>query len=303
MNSPDRQLLIACRRLRCSTVWFLLSLLAISLPASASLFKTPEQDAAGKFEDGDYTAAASEFSDNYRRGVALYRAGRYKDAGEAFASVKREDVKADALYNLGNTRYKQGDYPGAIDAYQQSLKLRVNDEDTLHNLGLAKKMVELSTTEEITEEKKDQPKEKQESEKKKSEDQKKESEQKKSEDQKKESEQKKSEDQKKESEEKKSGDQKKESEEKKSGDQKKESEEKKSGDQKKESEEKKSGDQKKESEEKKSGDQQKESEEKKSGDQESEGESGKKDQESKGESEKQDSEGTSGKQDKESEGT
>jgi Ca-activated chloride channel family protein len=110
--------------LRCSTVWFLLALLVVPLTAGASLFKTPEQDAAGKFGDGDYAAAASEFSDNYRRGVALYRAGRYKDAGEAFASVEREEVKADALYNLGNTRFKQSDYPGAIEAYQQSLKLR-----------------------------------------------------------------------------------------------------------------------------------------------------------------------------------
>ena len=141
--------------LRLGTLWLLLAALGVPMTACAALFKTPEQEAAKNYEEGDFAAAASGFSDAYRRGVALYRAGRYKDAGEAFASVKREDVKADALYNLGNTRFKQSDYPGAIEAYEQSLTLRANDEDTLHNLGLAKKMVEETKTEEMVEEKKD----------------------------------------------------------------------------------------------------------------------------------------------------
>ena len=113
-----------------ASVLFILLLAAGFHPgAAASWFKTQEQEAVQKFEQGDYSAAASEFSDSYRRGVALYRAGRYTDAGEAFESVEREDVKADALYNLGNTRYKRSDYEGAVDAYEQSLRLRADDED------------------------------------------------------------------------------------------------------------------------------------------------------------------------------
>ena len=120
--------------------------------ADASWFRTAEQQAADRFDDGDYSEAAEGFSDDYRRGVALYRAGRYTEAGEAFEEVEREEVRADALYNLGNTRYKLSDFEGAVDAYEDSLALRANDEDTLHNLTLAKRMLEQSTTEEMPEE-------------------------------------------------------------------------------------------------------------------------------------------------------
>jgi Ca-activated chloride channel family protein len=123
-----------------------------STVVNAALFRNPEQVAAQKFEQGDYSEAAAEFSDAYRRGISLYRAGRYTEAGEAFASVEREEVKADALYNLGNTLYKRSDYTGAVDAYTASLELRSRDEDTLHNLALAKKMLEQTLTEEVEEE-------------------------------------------------------------------------------------------------------------------------------------------------------
>ena len=118
----------------------------------AAWFKNPEQQAVQKFEQGEYSDAADEFTDAYRRGVALYRAGRYTDAGEAFESVERVEVKADALYNLGNTRYKRSDYEGSVEAYEASLALRASDADTLHNLSLAKRMLEQSLTEELQEE-------------------------------------------------------------------------------------------------------------------------------------------------------
>ena len=120
--------------------------------ANASWFRNAEQDAAQKYHEGEYVDAAKDFTDTYRRGVALYRAGRYTDAGEAFEKVEREDIKPDALYNLGNSRYKRSDYEGAVDAYQAALTLRPKDEDTLHNMGLAKKMLEQTTTEELQEE-------------------------------------------------------------------------------------------------------------------------------------------------------
>ncbi|MGB5306087.1 MAG: tetratricopeptide repeat protein, partial [Gammaproteobacteria bacterium] len=137
-------------------VWLL-----ISAGAEAAWFKTPEQVAADKFTQGDYSDAADSFSDTYRRGVALYRAGRFTDAGEAFAKVERKEVKADALYNLGNTRFKRSDYTGAIEAYEESLTLRPKDEDTLHNLALARKIVDESGIETPEEEEEEQPEEEQ----------------------------------------------------------------------------------------------------------------------------------------------
>ena len=130
----------------------LVALSTVITAVDASWFRNTEQDATKKYHAGEYNEAASGFTDTYRRGVALYRAGRYTEAGESFASVRREDIKPDALYNLGNTYYKRGDYESAVDAYMDALALRPNDEDTLHNLSLAKKMLEQSLTEEMPEE-------------------------------------------------------------------------------------------------------------------------------------------------------
>mgnify|MGYP002064489524 CR=1 FL=1 len=144
-------------RSRSSLVYWVLGLTAVGALAVCVLrddctLLTPDQRAFRHYEAEDYEAAAEEFSDPMWRGVALYRAGRYTEASEAFEGVERDEVKADALYNLGNTRYKLSDFDGAVDAYEESLAMRADDEDTLHNLTLAKRMLEQSLTEEIPEE-------------------------------------------------------------------------------------------------------------------------------------------------------
>ena len=72
------------------------------------LFDNQEQQAGKLFQRGDYEAAADSFTDSYRRGVAQYRAGQYGQAAESFNRVQRENVKTDALYNLGNSRFQDG---------------------------------------------------------------------------------------------------------------------------------------------------------------------------------------------------
>ncbi|MEN8207008.1 MAG: tetratricopeptide repeat protein, partial [Pseudomonadota bacterium] len=248
----------------CIRACLLCACLLLNTQANAEWFRTPEQAAVDNFEQGNYDDAAAGFTDTYRRGVALYRAGRYTEAGAALASVEREEVKADALYNLGNSHYKRSDYEGAVNAYEAALKLRPNDEDTLHNFALAKQMVEQSLTETLQDDETEEPAE-EESEEKSEEESKEESE-----------EEQESEDS--------SGEQEQESEES-SGEQEQESEES-SGEQEQESEES-SGEQEQESEES-SGEQQQESEES-SGEQEQESE------ESSGEQE-QESEESSGEQ-------
>ncbi|MGD8312406.1 MAG: tetratricopeptide repeat protein, partial [Gammaproteobacteria bacterium] len=223
-------------------------LLGLTATADAGWFKTPEQEAVEKFEQGEYREAAEDFSDEYRRGVALYRAGKYTEAGDAFQNVTREEVKADALYNLGNSRFKRSDYEGAIEAYEQALELRADDEDTLNNLALAKSLLgEVEEEEVIEEEPESEPEEQQEEQQQESEEQ--------------------QEEQQQESEEQ-SGEQEQESEEQ-SGEQEQESEEQ-SGEQEQESEEQ-SGEQEQESEEQ-SGEQEQEEESEGSGDQEQESE-------------------------------
>ena len=62
--------------------------LGVALGVSASWFENSEQAANRIFQQGDYAQAAAEFDDPFRRGVALYRAGRYADAAEAFDKVE-----------------------------------------------------------------------------------------------------------------------------------------------------------------------------------------------------------------------
>jgi tetratricopeptide (TPR) repeat protein len=78
----------------------------------------------------------------FNAGDALYRLERDEDATAAFGSIaaRREaprDLRADALYNLGNTRLRARDYGQAVEAYRRALALAPGDEDARHNLVIA----------------------------------------------------------------------------------------------------------------------------------------------------------------------
>ncbi len=60
------------------------------------------------------SAAAKVFSDPYWRGVALYRAGEFAQAVEAFEA-------AGASYNRGNALVRLGEYAAALEAYDLAL--------------------------------------------------------------------------------------------------------------------------------------------------------------------------------------
>ena len=84
----------------------LLLLLALMLPAvaGAGWLKTSEQEAFETYQAGDFEAAAEAFSDPYRQGVSLYRAGRLDEAEDAFEKADQGTHSKSARYNLGNTR-------------------------------------------------------------------------------------------------------------------------------------------------------------------------------------------------------
>jgi len=70
----------------------------------------------------------------------FYKTGKYDDAQaryEALAADPRSPVAAAARYNLGNTLFQKQDYPGAIRAYRDALRLVPGDADTRHNLEMA----------------------------------------------------------------------------------------------------------------------------------------------------------------------
>ena len=112
--------------------------LILATVGHASLFRNDEQTALAEYKAGDYEAAARGFSDDFRRGVALYRAGRFSEAETAFSHVERSSVHTAALYNLGNARFMQGDFAGAINAYEQVLNTAPEHDDAHYNLSLAR---------------------------------------------------------------------------------------------------------------------------------------------------------------------
>ncbi|MCB1734668.1 MAG: tetratricopeptide repeat protein [Gammaproteobacteria bacterium] len=117
---------------------FFLSLCLCMQQASAGWFQRDDQIAAQALENGQPERAAKLFKDDYRRGVAQYRAGQYRDAEHSFAAAQQDPARTaihdDALFNQANSAFQLGNYAGAIRAYETLLKRDANHADARHNL-------------------------------------------------------------------------------------------------------------------------------------------------------------------------
>lgn len=117
--------------------WLMLLALALwpAMPGAAQastwsdLWRRPDQQAATALQQGDAKRAEQLARDPALRGAAAYRAGDYAAAGNQLRPLPGTD----AQYNLGNALAKQGDYQGALDAYDRSLKADPTNADALAN--------------------------------------------------------------------------------------------------------------------------------------------------------------------------
>jgi Ca-activated chloride channel homolog len=117
--------------------WLMLFALAClpALPGNAQastwsdLWRRPDQQAAAALQQGDAKRAQQLAHDPAWRGAAAYRAGDYATAGNNLRPLPGTD----AQYNLGNALAKQGDYRGALDAYDRALKADPNNADARAN--------------------------------------------------------------------------------------------------------------------------------------------------------------------------
>jgi Ca-activated chloride channel homolog len=120
-------------------------LLAIRLltPATAEaagfldLWLTPDQQGRLAFEQGDFEKAADHFRDPVWKGVALYRAGRFQDALDAFAAIDT----AESWYNQGNTLLHLGKFKEAVDAYHKAIEKRKDWPDAQADLIIAERLL------------------------------------------------------------------------------------------------------------------------------------------------------------------
>jgi tetratricopeptide (TPR) repeat protein len=83
------------------------------------------------------SAAAQTAMDEFERGNAFYREGKFDQAAVAYETILKQGTASPAVYfNLGNSYYRLGKTAPAILAYERALRLRPNDPDIKHNLDL-----------------------------------------------------------------------------------------------------------------------------------------------------------------------
>jgi len=86
------------------------------------------------------------FTASYNLADAIYKQERFEESSLLFEGLidnaKTKDEKAKLYHNLGNSLFKQQKLKESIQAYKDALKNNPKDEETRHNLALAKKMLQ-----------------------------------------------------------------------------------------------------------------------------------------------------------------
>ncbi len=82
----------------------------------------------------------------FNLGNALYKQGNFAEAEKAFGQVaadtSRMDQVAQSYYNTGNALFKQRKLEQALEAYKNALRLNPNDQEAKFNLAYTKKLLE-----------------------------------------------------------------------------------------------------------------------------------------------------------------
>lgn len=127
-------------RLRCYLLvgLIVLPVRAFALDASG-WWKTPDQRGVELLQSGDAKAASEVFKQPGWRGISHYRDGNYADAQTEFS---RADG-LDSVYNEGTAAAHVGDYPTALEKFQEVIKADPDHEDAQHNLEITKQLIDL----------------------------------------------------------------------------------------------------------------------------------------------------------------
>ncbi len=135
-----------------STSYFqVLCLLGLLLPASSAQAFTylDTREAIKAYNKRDYADSLArfqqlqtEFPDDpgarFNLASAQYQTGKYEEAAKGFEEVinRSQDaaLKQKALYNLGNTAFRQGNLQASADYYRKALDLKPADAEAKQNL-------------------------------------------------------------------------------------------------------------------------------------------------------------------------
>jgi Ca-activated chloride channel family protein len=171
---PRRRASAATALKRAAAVLTLVALAAVHAHADAKdevLLRPKRLTNAGRREyaQGDHPQSLKTFEDaarlrpqdarlRFNLADALYKNGKYDEAEPLFRALgadPKSPVAAESRFNLGNTLFQKKDYPGAVQAYVDSLRARPNDEDTRRNLEMALRAIEQQKQQQKPDPKKD----------------------------------------------------------------------------------------------------------------------------------------------------
>lgn len=107
-----------------------------------NLFLTPDQRGEWLMDRAQYDKAAQSFLDPMQRGVALFRAGRFKEAAALFGGLDTPE----AAYDQGNALVMLGKYDQAVIRYDRALVLRPGWTDAQANREIARLRAERMKT-------------------------------------------------------------------------------------------------------------------------------------------------------------
>lgn len=131
-------------------VAMLIACLRLGAPAPAEaadiadMWLTADQQGRLAFEQGDFAAAAKHFKDPMWKGVALYRAGRFEDAVDSFATVDT----AESWFDQGNVLLHLGRFEDAVAAYGKALEKRAGWPEASADLAVAERLLKQKQQEE-----------------------------------------------------------------------------------------------------------------------------------------------------------
>jgi Ca-activated chloride channel family protein len=135
-------LLLAAAGFRRGWLAGVLALIILPPPAQAfawqDLWWRVDQQAAQALQRDQAAAAAERFRDPAWRGTALYRAGDFAAASEAFAQAEG----LEAGYNRGNALARAGQFEEAMQAYRRVLEQDPQHADARANLELLEKLMQ-----------------------------------------------------------------------------------------------------------------------------------------------------------------
>jgi Ca-activated chloride channel family protein len=115
-------------------VTLLATIAAVVVLTPGNWWLTPDQQAQRLLDRGEFATAAGLFTSSQRRGEALFRAGEFEVAANAFARIN----SAPGHFNRGNALVMGGKYTDAIAAYERALMLHPDWPEARNNLQIAR---------------------------------------------------------------------------------------------------------------------------------------------------------------------